>query len=153
MNSSPLPNQEFSEVLLTKNIYGFKTTILPQNHEYLIFNFWATWCPPCIEETPSLVRFVMENPKKFHLFAISQDSSPKDIDNFLLTFPSFNNPDTDIIWDDSRYLARKMNVEKLPETFIYSVKKNKFLKISGSTNWDSEDVKKYIDEYFSKLTP
>lgn len=144
-----LPHPVFAQVLATKNINGFTTSIKPSNFEYLIFNFWATWCPPCIEETPSLVRFVKKNSKKYHLFAISQDNSSKDIEQFLKTFPDLDNPATDIIWDNSKTLSRKMEVNKLPETFIYSVKTHKTLKISGSTNWEAEDVEKSITDYFS----
>lgn len=130
-----------------KNIAGFQ---FPQQFhtEYAIINYWASWCPPCIAETPSLIKFVDANSDMYRLFAISQDSSLKDIENFLKTFPTFRNKNAEIIWDDNRELARKMAVEQLPETFIFSYKKNKFLKISGSTNWEDPELKKYIDNYF-----
>lgn len=149
-NKTELQHQKFAEILNAKNIYGFTSNAKPEKFEYLIFNFWATWCPPCIEETPSLVRFVKKNDKKYHLFAISQDSSQKEIEQFLITFPDLNNSATDIIWDNSKALSRKMNVSKLPETFIYSVKTNKVLKVSGSTNWESKEIEKEIQDYFNQ---
>lgn len=149
-NKTFLPHKQFSEVLNTKNVYGFSSNIQPEKFEYLIFNFWATWCPLCIEETPSLVRFVKKNSDKYHLFAISQDSSQKDIEQFLVTFPDLNNSATDIIWDNSKAISRKMEVSKLPETFIYSVKTNKVLRVSGSTNWESKELEKEIQDYFSR---
>lgn len=120
------------------------------NKKYLIINFWASWCPPCVEETPSLIEFTKKHSNDFHLFAISQDSNLQDINSFLKVFPSLNNDDTDIFWDDKTDLARAMNVEKLPETFIYSPEKNKFLNISGSTNWADPRIETYINEFFLK---
>lgn len=139
-----------SELKSKKNIYGFKSEAFTKSAEYFIINYWATWCPPCIAETPSLIRFVKSKNGKYHLFALSQDSSTKEIENFLKTFPDFKNIYSDIIWDDNKALARKLNVEKLPETFIYSLKKEKFLKISGSADWDSKEIENFINDYFSK---
>lgn len=139
-----------SELKSKKNIYGFKSEAFTKSAEYFIINYWATWCPPCIAETPSLIRFVKSKNGKYHLFALSQDSSTKEVENFLKTFPDFKNIYSDIIWDDNKALARKLNVEKLPETFIYSLKKEKFLKISGSADWDSKEIENFINDYFSK---
>ncbi|HPI40106.1 MAG TPA: TlpA disulfide reductase family protein [Pseudobdellovibrionaceae bacterium] len=136
------------EILNKKNIFGFKTEKTSLNKDYYIFNFWASWCPPCIEETPSLIRFVLKNSDKYHLFAISQDSSTKDIEDFIKTFPNMKNSHTEIIWDDNRNLAQQLNIFKLPETLIYSTKTKKFLKISGATNWESPGFEDYVINYF-----
>ncbi len=45
----------------------------------LLVNFWATWCPPCRREIPSLVRLQEENSGKgFTVLGISMDKSGRD---------------------------------------------------------------------------
>ncbi len=139
-------------ILNTKNINGFlvnKETLV--TYDYIIYNFWATWCPPCIEETPSLLRFVQKNSNRFFLFAISQDSSLKDIEVFLKSFPKYKNKNIEILWDDNRNLAMNFKVNKLPETFVYQIKKNKLIKISGSFNWDEANLINKFETSSSQL--
>ncbi|MGZ3690144.1 MAG: TlpA family protein disulfide reductase, partial [Pseudobdellovibrio sp.] len=78
--------------LLTKqkNINGFVLKPELFESEFLIINFWASWCPPCIEETPSLIKFSKTHPE-FKLIAISQDDTLNDIQNFTKLFPNFKN--------------------------------------------------------------
>jgi cytochrome c biogenesis protein CcmG, thiol:disulfide interchange protein DsbE len=57
----------------------------------VLVNFWATWCPPCVEESPSLQKFaeLMRN-QGVEVLGISVDQDPaalqKFIDQFHLTF-------------------------------------------------------------------
>lgn len=57
----------------------------------LLVNFWATWCPPCIEELPLLDRFYKENSSKsWQVVGLAIDQ-PSAVRNFLgkmpLSFP------------------------------------------------------------------
>lgn len=126
-----------------KNIYGFEVNSNLFKSDYLIINFWASWCPPCVAETPSLIQFTKDHPE-FKLIAISQDDTSADILNFTKLFPNFKNHEIEVVFDQSKSLGRKFNVEKLPETFIYSFKTNKYLQISGSTMWEDPELLKYI---------
>src|SRR5215510_8282432 len=50
----------------------------------LVLNFWATWCPPCVEETPSLSRFAADYaPSGVVVLAISVDKDEKAYREFL----------------------------------------------------------------------
>ncbi len=50
----------------------------------LVLNFWATWCPPCVEELPLLERFYLENRSKgWQVLAIAADQA-KNVNEFLL---------------------------------------------------------------------
>ncbi|GAA4365131.1 TlpA disulfide reductase family protein [Kangiella marina] len=42
---------------------GEKKTIEDYRGQWLVINFWAEWCPPCLEEIPELGRLVAENPE------------------------------------------------------------------------------------------
>ncbi len=65
------------EVLLTKTWRG-KT---------LVLNFWAPWCPPCVEEMPELVRVQEKYKTKNVLFVGIGVDSPSNIRQFLLKTP------------------------------------------------------------------
>ena len=60
--------------------------------KFLVINFWATWCPPCIEEMPELQRFYSENEDKAMVWGVTFESSNKArIDEFIanlgITYP------------------------------------------------------------------
>lgn len=142
-----IQDAKLKEALATADIYGNKITDY-QDKKFIIINFWASWCPPCVEETPSLIRFAEKYEKDFYLIALSQDDSKKEIFSFTKTFPTLKSEFIHIIHDNSQAIARSYKVDKLPETFIYSVKKNKYMQFSGATNWDSPEVIDLINRYF-----
>src|SRR6476469_9889486 len=50
----------------------------------LVLNFWASWCPPCVEETPSLSRFAAQMaPSGVVVLAISVDKDEKAYRDFI----------------------------------------------------------------------
>ena len=53
----------------------------------LVINFWATWCPPCVEELPLLDRFYQENKiKGWQILGIAIDQ-PSAVRRFQAQFP------------------------------------------------------------------
>ena len=51
----------------------------------IVLNFWATWCDPCREEFPDLVRLAAEEPRRIALIAVSLDD-PDDIESRVRPF-------------------------------------------------------------------
>ena len=117
--------------------------------DFIIINFWASWCPPCVEETPSLIRFTQKHAAKFTLIALSQDTTKKEIEDFIKTFPALKSNFITIIHDDSQSVARSFKTNKLPETFIYSVKQNKFFQVAGAADWDQPLVVETLNKFFN----
>lgn len=110
-------------------------------------NFWATWCPPCREEMPSMQRLYSKMPKdKFEMLAILENDKPERADAFAaelgITLP--------ILYDEAKTVWPKYGLTGLPETFI--VDKDGFLreKFIGPAQWDSpqfiQKLRKYIAE-------
>src|SRR5712691_9856391 len=81
----------------------------------VILNFWATWCPPCIEETPSLNRLqkYIES-RNALILGVSVDEDPAAYQRFLkdqgIVFPTFREP--------TRKLALDYGTPVFPDTYV-----------------------------------
>ena|ERR1700692_3266941 len=111
----------------------------------VIVNFWASWCPPCIEETPSMLDFAKRNQGKLSLFSVSQDSSKKEIEDFLKGFPGLGESNVHLIWDADRSKASQFKVYKLPETFVFSRQGKMIRQLSGAMDWSAPELQALID--------
>ncbi len=109
----------------------------------IIFNFWASWCAPCIEEVPSLISLVAADPE-IVVIAVSGDQNKDDISAFLKSFPKFNKPPIYVVQENAKALMDHFKVDKLPESFIFDTKREMVKKISGTINWHTSDSIEYF---------
>jgi len=115
----------------------------------IIFNVWATWCPPCRKEMPDLLKLNQILPKKrFMVVALSVDENLDDVKTFVhehgLTFPVFRDQGGDAI------AAPKLGVFKYPETLVVNRLGRVVTKVIGAYPWAREDTVKalkYIARY------
>jgi peroxiredoxin len=102
----------------------------------VMINFWATWCPPCRGELPSLQRLWRQyQDEEFLLLAISVDENPDELSRFVeqfgkgLTFP--------ILTDPSLSAARYWPLKGLPATFVIDKRGKVTHIVHGPRQWDS----------------
>jgi peroxiredoxin len=98
----------------------------------LVLNFWATWCPPCLEELPSLNEFQRTFASSgVVVLGVSVDANPKVYQAFLkranVAFLTARDPDAKI---PSQY-----GTYQYPETYIIGRDGKVVEKVIGSTNW------------------
>ena len=58
-----------------------------QRGKWVIVNYWATWCVPCIKEMPDISRFVATHKNVVAIGIAYEDSEPSEIKDFLLKHP------------------------------------------------------------------
>lgn len=81
----------------------------------LVLNFWASWCPPCVEEMPYLDQIQQQyGPKGVVVLGISIDKNKDAYDNFLRRF----NPSFDTTHDPSAQISYEYGTFRYPETYI-----------------------------------
>jgi thiol-disulfide isomerase/thioredoxin len=106
----------------------------------LVLNFWATWCPPCIEETPSLSRFAqVYSPKGVVVLGVSVDKDPLAYRAFLRKFnPAF-------LTARELKLHEDFGTYMYPETYIIDSKGKVLQKLAEPADWMDPKLTAYID--------
>lgn len=132
------------------DIYGKKAILYNTSEEVVIVNFWASWCAPCIEEVPSLIKLVEQYKGKIKLVAISGDSNLSDIEVFMKSFPKMKADNIYIVFDEDKSLLRKFGVNRLPESMIFGKSKKLEKKVVGTIDWFNADSMAYMDELLKK---
>jgi thiol-disulfide isomerase/thioredoxin len=111
----------------------------------VIINFWASWCNPCVEEFPSMLKLVESLKGQVAIVAVSMDDEEKD----LLAFAKlFNVPRAGFLvaWDKDKKVMADYGVGKLPESYIVGPNRKLVRKVLGIENWASENAIAYFSE-------
>jgi cytochrome c biogenesis protein CcmG/thiol:disulfide interchange protein DsbE len=119
------------------------------NHKVVIINFWASWCGPCVEEIPSLLKLVNETNGQVALVAISLDTDEKQMMDFLKNY-DFSNPNIFMLKDPNYTLAENFGTFKLPESYMLNKDRKLIKKISGSIDWADPDILALINSELQK---
>ncbi len=111
----------------------------------VLLNFWATWCPPCREEEPSLRQLAKAmDPKKFQLVAVSVDEGGwPAIDKFFAGKP----PPYAVALDQDGRISQIYGTTKYPESYLSDSSGTLRLKFVGPRNWTDRSVFALLDSY------
>lgn len=107
-----------------------------------ILNFWATWCPPCREEIPSMNRLkhlLADSPIEIVAVNIEADG-PQTVPLFMQQQPiAFT-----VLYDVADRVHKQYGVSKYPETFIIDKNGVVVEKVIGGTDWSAPQVVNYL---------
>jgi peroxiredoxin len=108
----------------------------------VLLNLWATWCPPCKEEMPSMERLhTAMAGQDFIMLAVNVEENartvvPEFLKNTPYTFP--------VLYDDEGVVQKLYGVSKFPESFIINKDGTIAEKIVGPLDWASPKVLNYF---------
>ena len=123
---------------------GKKTDLARQKGKIFIVHFWATWCPPCVEEIPALSRFwdKYRTREDVNLYAISVDKDWKTIDDFMAKNPST----IPLFHDPGAATAKRFGTTQYPETYIINDKGRVLFRVQGAVDWANAEVRARIEQ-------
>jgi thiol-disulfide isomerase/thioredoxin len=104
----------------------------------VLVNFWATWCPPCIEEMPSMERLneIMAG-DDFVMLAVNTEANGRSVVPEFLKKTPYTFP---ILYDDKGVVQKRYGVFKFPESFIILKDGTVAEKIIGPLDWSSPET-------------
>jgi peroxiredoxin len=106
-----------------------------------VLNFWASWCPPCVAETPSLVAMSRKmRDRNVIVLAVSVD----DDDSAYHRFIKDQGMDMMTVRDSDKKSNELYGTHVFPETYI--IDRNGVLrrKVIGETNWTAQEMTEYL---------
>jgi len=117
------------------------TTIHLANYRgrVVLLNFWATWCPPCVAEMPSLLQLHHDMPNLV-ILAVSIDDDPDAYHHFLAT----HHVDLITVRDPSESAAKLFHTDMWPESYLIDrngIIRSKFI---GAQDWSDPEIRALI---------
>ena len=112
--------------------------------QFVLLNFWATWCPPCLEEMPHMeTAYQHFKDRGFAVVAISSDEEGEStvapfIEKLGVTFP--------ILLDTDKAVSTVYGAKNLPLSFILNRNGEVIAGAVGERNWASEEAISVLDE-------
>jgi thiol-disulfide isomerase/thioredoxin len=104
-----------------------------------LVHFWATWCPPCRDEVPSLQRLGRDF-SKYDDFGIVMVAVADQTDKARVFL---GNWDAMALYDPNWDVAKRYGTDKLPETYLV-VHGEVVKKFVGQTDWDNPELRQLI---------
>ncbi len=128
--------------------YDGKTMTLSDYRGKIVFlNIWATWCPPCREEMPSMQRLhehFIDN--DFAMLTISIDEKTADIEPFMkelgLTFP--------VAIDPKQVVVSQYGITGVPETYLIDKNGIVIHHLVGPGEWDTPEIFSALEQLISR---
>jgi len=124
-----------------QDLSGKSHTLSDYRGKLVFLNFWATWCPPCRSEMPSMQKlYEKADKKKFVMLAVNAKEDVATVRAFAqkngYTFPILLDPDYKI--------SGKYQVQAIPLTFLVDQQGNIIGRICGAREWKWEQLEPLV---------
>jgi len=110
-----------------------------------LLHIWATSCPPCRDELPSLLRYAAEHPS-VRVVALSTDAEWSPVDRFFAgSIPR------EVMRDPGGDVVRALRVQTLPDTYLLDSGGAARLRFVGTREWSSDHARAVLDRFLLQL--
>lgn len=141
----PLTPRDPPNALTLKDLDGKPHSLADYKGRVVLINFWATWCPPCRAEMPSMQRLkeAMKD-KPFTILAVDMAESEAEVRQFLKDMKD-TKLDFTILMDKDGKALKEWKVFVFPTSYVLDAEGKLRYSLLGSTEWDEFDTLKKIE--------
>ena len=109
--------------------------------QIVVLTFWATWCPPCVEETPSLEQFAEKmRDQGVIVLSVSVDENQKALQDFVQK----NHVSFLVGRDPDRSLEARYGTYVFPESYILDRQGRVAEKIANAADWNDPRMQNFV---------
>jgi len=136
--------------LKAQDLAGATKTLADYRGKVVLLNFWASWCPPCLREMPSMERLrIRMAGRPLAIVALDSAETADEVNGFLskmkLGFP--------ILLDPDGSNTKRWKVFALPTTFLLDASGRVRYVLTGPTEWDEGEALKIIESLLAESSP
>lgn len=129
-------------VLEAEDVGGIVRTLADYQGKVVVLNFWASWCPPCLREMPSMERLRLRMAgRPLEIVALDSAETLEEVKTYLsrikLGFP--------ILLDPDGTNTKRWKVFALPTSFLLDAKGRVRYVLTGPTEWDEGEPLQVIE--------
>lgn len=136
--------------LVLKNAEGKAYSLDAYKDKVVLVNFWATWCPPCREEMPSMQRLKEKMAgRPFVMLGVNSGEPAEELAEFL----KLVKVDFDILLDSDSAATKRWKVFGLPTSFLIDRQGKVRYTLTGTTEWDQGEAVRLIEEMLKQEKP
>jgi thiol-disulfide isomerase/thioredoxin len=133
----PYAQERVAPALRLPSLRGPAVDLAELRGKVVLINFWATWCPPCVEEIPSLQRLYRRlRPQGLEILAVDVGESVETMEAFLkdkpIGFP--------VLMDEAGDALRRWGVYAFPTTLVLDRTQRIRYAVFGAFDWSSPEV-------------
>lgn len=130
-----------------ESLEGESLNLNQSKGKVVIINVWATWCPPCLAELPSLERLYKRYGDRVDFYFVSQESV--EVLSKFLVKKGYQLP----VYRSREAMPESIETRSLPTTYIISQEGEIAMAETGAARWGSEKVFKLLDSLLSNKAP
>jgi len=117
---------------------GKQVSLAELRGKIVIVHFWATWCPPCVEEMPKLEKLYRDFfGKDFEILAVSVDDRGVDA---VRPFMEKNKLNLPVLFDPGSSIAHTYGTFKFPESYVLDRNGIVRYKVIGALDWGTAET-------------
>jgi thiol-disulfide isomerase/thioredoxin len=142
---TPVAAPDFS----LNDIDGEQHSLRDYHGKVIMLNFWATWCPPCRREIPSMESIYQDmGDKGFVVLGVNQFETPDHVFAYmgqLSVFPTFP-----ILFDPDSKISGLYGVKGLPTTLLINRQGQVVYRAAGGRDFDHPEVRAIVDKLLTE---
>ena len=136
------PQIKPAPALQALDMQGKTWTLAELRGRAVVLNFWATWCPPCRAEMPSLQQLAeIYGPEQLQVLALNVGEGPRRIAQYLQS----SGLNLTVLLDPQSEAARAWGANVLPTTLLIDAEGRPRLRVRGEVDWSGREAMALVE--------
>ena len=139
---SPWPANRPAPALQALDMQGKTWTLSGLRGRAVLINFWATWCPPCRAEMPSLQQLAeIYGPEQLQVLAINVGEGPRRIAQYLQS----SGLQLTVLLDTKSEISKAWGASVLPTTILIDAEGRPRQRVRGEVDWSGREAMALVE--------
>jgi thiol-disulfide isomerase/thioredoxin len=144
---TPLPKGLTPPPMQAMDMHGKTWALSGLRGRAVVLNFWATWCPPCRAEMPSLQQMAeIYGPEQLQVLAVNVGEGPRRINQYLQA----SGLNLTVLLDPQSEIARQWGASALPTTYLIDTQGNPRYRLRGEVDWTGREAAALVEPLLPK---